>query len=118
MVNNKYKLSNLYLLTKEDGTREFNYLAKLCREYELNYSLLHRKVAEFGHWSIAGVGTIQKAEPRTATIEEQQFAKLILQDENAALQLVYPNGICIVQTKDGDIYKVNFRASHKKRIHG
>ena len=119
MVNNKYKLSNLFLLTKEDGKEEYNNLAKFCRQYELNYSLLYRKIAEFGHWSIAGVGTFEKAEPRQATIEEQQFVKLLLQDENMALQLVYKNGMCVVQDKLGGIYKLNFRNPHKVIIqHG
>ena len=118
MVNNKYKLSNLFLLTKEDGSKEYSNLAKFCRQYELNYSLLHRKIAEFGHWSIAGVGTFEKAEPRQATIEEQQFVKLLLQDENIALQLVYKNGMCIVQDSEGQIFKLNFRNPHKTRIYG
>ena len=117
MVNNKYKLSNLFELTKEDGSKEYSNLAQFCRAYELNYSLLHRKIVEFGHWSIAGIGTFEKAEGCTATIEEQQFVKLLLQDEAVALQLVYNNGICIVQDAEGHIYKLNFRNPHKLRIY-
>ena len=118
MINNKYKLSNLFELTKEDGSKEYNNLAKFCRQYELNYSLLHRKIAVFGHWSIAGVGTFQKAEGYPATIEEQQFIKLLLQDDGVSLQLIYNNGMCIVQDSEGKIFKMNFRNPHKLRIHG
>ena len=117
MVNNRYKLSNLFVLTRPDGTKEFGFLAKFCRIYELNYSLLHRKIAELGHHSITGVGTFEKAQGKVPSIEEQQFVKLIMQDEDIAVQLVYPNGICILQDKAGAVWKVNFKHPSKNRIH-
>ena len=115
-INNKYKLGNLYTLKPSRGNKiKFNTLAHFCREYNLNYSLLHRKIAEFGHHTVTGVGTFSKTEPRKLNIEEQQLMKLISQ-QDIGFQLVYPNGTCIAQKRNGDIIRMNFRNPQVKKL--